>query len=1236
MRVLFSTGSAASYMAPPRLAEEQVNCGPAWSDQRAPDGRFLSLATPSGQYDLAAIAAKLPADQTPDVVVCLVDASWCNQPRNLGAFKCPRVLLIADTHHLSSPLIGMMQYAISEPFTRRVFLYDRHHAAFFHGAGIRDLHWFPGLSFPHNDASVQAARKAQREHRLAFVGQTGKFHPRRARLLHALEGAGVPVVPQPLPQAQALDYYGASLLGFNASLNGDLNLRVFEILAAGAGLLTDRLSDDSGLGHLFSEGRELATYGSAAELIDRARHYLTHPAEARGLGEAGARWFDERFNERRRRDLFRQLAFDGRSAPEFTFPRAMTTRVFFGGDTGRLLQSLLAYEGLQEQHRTHETVRVALTKTTPADLAALVATLPRARLEREAEGSDLIVFGRSEARRMTTTGVPTLWCWDAQPADVDALTAVFRPSGYAPTSRTPAIWRKSNGSNPTGSDGDLATQARAHLARGAYGSALELGRAALQHDPQSVAALTVLAELALLQREASVAEKLLIRARNLAPHDTSLTSLMAESLLAQKKTAQAEKLLQSAARNTPAAPRILRVLASVREAQGRAAEGIELLESAARQSPIPAEIAAHLGRMLRRNGRILDGLEWQRRALGAGQCIDIVDTYARPVRVAFLAQHPQGWTSLESVWRTLSADPSFKVTVIAAPYQHPYPPEGGSEAIYEFLQKQGVPFVRWDAQPLTPGFADLVFVQNPYDVTRPPPLRTDALVKLVPRLAYVPYGLEIGGGQENAVNQFDLPLQQHAWVVFARSPRHRAMFERHCSVGAGHVAITGHPRLDSLHDLDALPVDDEFRAFARGRRMIFWNPQFDIRPDGTGYSTFLLWQEFLIREFSRRQDLVFVIRPHPLFFSTLEVRKLWSGEQVQDFLRRVQHAGNILIDRRPSYLPVFAASAAMISDASTFLLEYAATGKPLLYLHNPRGPSLNDDGEFIRAHSYTAERAEEISAFLDLVARGEDPRGNARRQAYPEVMHRPPEGVAEAIKHHLLQRLRTEAASAEQRWQEQGRHFWSSCKDTHFGTPAYSARAREELVQRLPRYLDSKDEVVDVGCGNGEMTLLVAPHCGSIVGYDISPALIHQASAAANARSVKNARFAVLDLGRGVPSERADVVLCLEVFACIHDDETWLATLRRFGEILPEGGLLVLRETVSPDQRRKRRHAHGYYACYRSVDEYLGATFAAGFSLLEEVLLDTNSEGCTNRLWVLRHTGRLAATRSIRSHHHTF
>lgn len=440
MRILLLTGSPARYMAPPRLSVEQINAGPDWTDAHAPDGRVISLRTPVGEYDVATVLARLPADQYPDAIVALVDASWRNQPRGLSNFAGLKALLVADTHHMRSPLLGMLRYAAAEVYDRIVLLYDRHHAEIFRSAGLGNLFWLPGLTFPHDDASVRAARRAKREPQIAFVGQTGTMHARRSHLLEAMRLCRLPVVQKMVAQREALGFYGASLLGFNASLNGDLNLRALEILASGAALLTDRLSSASGLELLWRDGTDLLTYRNADELAERAEQALAHPRETAAIGAAGAAWFDRCYGELRRRELFTDVLVNGRAAPEFALPTPAET-VFFPGNLDGLLQATMVYEGLQELHRQQETVRVALGEQVPADVGALCATLPRLESAPVAEmlNPDMTVFSRRAPDVATETPANRLWCCDAVAADYDVLAEALAPADYQLVSRDVAV-----------------------------------------------------------------------------------------------------------------------------------------------------------------------------------------------------------------------------------------------------------------------------------------------------------------------------------------------------------------------------------------------------------------------------------------------------------------------------------------------------------------------------------------------------------------------------------------------------------------------------------------------------------------------------------------------------------------------------------------------------------------------------------------------------------------------------
>jgi Flp pilus assembly protein TadD len=533
----------------------------------------------------------------------------------------------------------------------------------------------------------------------------------------------------------------------------------------------------------------------------------------------------------------------------------------------------------------------------------------------------------------------------------------------------------------------------------------------LRRDPACADALVILGELALAKPHGeTVAENLFRQALAVRPTDAVIQRLLATALLPQGKVSEAAPLAARAIQALPRDPATLLLAARLQMALGRLDEAEKFLRAAVKFHPNWREAAGLLGDVVKRRGALTEGLMWHRQAAGARGPVEPVDFGTRKARVAFLMQYPQGWTSLKSVWAAFRADQDCVVTVIACPFKHPDP---SSEAIYGFLEKEGVPFVRWTDFKWDPGFADVLFVQLPYDYTRPVALRVQELLKLVPRLAYVPYALEIGGGTENIQLLTNQPLHRVAWAIFARSPRHKAAFGRSCTTGDGHVAITGHPKMDALRGLEQVG-DDGLVRFAQGRKLVVWNPHFDARPDGsewgTGYSTFLRWREFLVTEFARRPDLALAIRPHPMFFDTLKQRRIMSEGEIADFSARCAQAGNIEIDRRPSYLPVFAASTAMLSDASSFILEYAATGKPLLYLHNPRGPGLNSDGDFVRTQCATAETEAGITQFLDGVAAGRDPARAERMAAFQhEFMHLPSEGAGENIRQVTLARLKQES-----------------------------------------------------------------------------------------------------------------------------------------------------------------------------------------------------------------------------------
>jgi len=984
MRVLFSTADPAHTALPPLLGDEQVTCGPAVADRSTADGRVHSRATAAGAFDLGAVAAKLPSDQQPDVVTCLVDPGRGHLPRNLAAFKCPRVALVTGTQAGNSPLTDLLRYLAEEPFDRLVLLDNRHHAPFFQAAGFGNLHWFPGLTFPHADTAVRAVRCGVREPRLAFAAETGGVAPRAVRLLTGLASRGVPCVQRAVSPSATLEFFGASLVGFNASDNGELNLRVFEILATGAALLTDRLAPESGFEQLFLEGREVAAYGSIAELANVARELLARPDQLRELRDAGTRWFDEHLSEKCRRRAFRQLAFDGISPPGFAFPPSAATRVLFDGDADRLRRSLPFYEDIQGLHRTQETVRVALDREVPDEVIEIYSTLPRVALGRLNEGApaDLAIVSRGHDDAGIVVKTARLWRHDERPGEPVAVAA------------------------PTG---ELAA-ARKLFQQGRRGAAFAKARRALEQDPQSAAARVLLGELSLARADGgALAAALFRQALALQPGDATIQALLAEAWRAQGNLREADEWVARALTADPANLRALVALARLRESAQQPDAAETVLHEATRLHGTAGEAARAMGDFLKRTGRLAEAMGWHRRSLGCEQP-ELAASTDRRRRVLFVVQQGALWPGVASVYAAFDADPAWETIVVAMPFNHAdYTTDAERNAIFAFLRKEKIPYVRWDEFPLRAGCADAAFLPDPDDDTRPAGWRTEDLVRHGVRIAYSPYGFETADCDEAHTRQYNFSVQQLGWAIFAWSDAHKAMFRRHCAVGDAHVIVTGHPKTDALRKLDAAR-DPDLERFVAGRKVVCWNPHFDVRPDGQtpfgrGRSTFARWKDFLLEEFARRPELAFIVRPHPLFFAKLERAGVFTEAQLDEFVERCAAADNVHLDRRASFLPAFAASTAMLSDLSSFVLEFAVTGRPLLYLRNPHGPPLERHA-IAEDFSAAAETETDIVRFLDSVAAGEsEARATQRRAGYRKCVHLPAEGAGVAVKRAVEARL---------------------------------------------------------------------------------------------------------------------------------------------------------------------------------------------------------------------------------------
>ena len=229
MTTVLFLGGASSWYRSPILDPGEFYVGPSEID------RERTRYRPNGRYDVSDWIKKIGA--TPELTVCDFGNPGLDVPYNLAAVPGEKVLSITDVHHGIDMLSRAVYLAVSEPWDMVFLNYSRHHCHWFAEAGVKNVQWIPCFMIsPYN-----IPPPAKRTRGVTFVGSTGMYHPRRNKILREIKDAGidVEVICTGMDREAAAKIHNESAVSLNISLNGDFNLRNWEVMAAG-GLLSYR------------------------------------------------------------------------------------------------------------------------------------------------------------------------------------------------------------------------------------------------------------------------------------------------------------------------------------------------------------------------------------------------------------------------------------------------------------------------------------------------------------------------------------------------------------------------------------------------------------------------------------------------------------------------------------------------------------------------------------------------------------------------------------------------------------------------------------------------------------------------------------------------------------------------------------------------------------------------------------------------------------------------------------
>jgi SAM-dependent methyltransferase len=138
------------------------------------------------------------------------------------------------------------------------------------------------------------------------------------------------------------------------------------------------------------------------------------------------------------------------------------------------------------------------------------------------------------------------------------------------------------------------------------------------------------------------------------------------------------------------------------------------------------------------------------------------------------------------------------------------------------------------------------------------------------------------------------------------------------------------------------------------------------------------------------------------------------------------------------------------------------------------------------------------------------------------------------------------------------------------------------------RMIEGSERVLDVGCGTGYGSAMVAPSVGEVVGIDVSEAAVARAKAQHRLRNLEFMAMPATELS--FPDDRFDAAYSVQVIEHVEDVELHLCEVAR---VLRPGGRFVVatpnRLTYSPNGLHNNFHVREYDAA--DLEALLGSYF---------------------------------------------
>lgn len=337
----------------------------------------------------------------------------------------------------------------------------------------------------------------------------------------------------------------------------------------------------------------------------------------------------------------------------------------------------------------------------------------------------------------------------------------------------------------------------------------------------------------------------------------------------------------------------------------------------------------------------------------------------KPLKVGFIVFEPETWDKLQPVYEAMLEDKSFEPLLIVLPSfdtELRLIDEYGYEKVY-FESKYDQILLAYDNEKKLINIKalglDYVFYQDPYDVHYPTGLKTKELVKFV-KICLIPYGYTLSKNFIGMITRN--AFYKNVYFNFADGVEYGQIIENACrnniDKGLQSVQYCGYPALEKY-----MKWDNHTDAGC-----ITWSPRWSF-DDAIGGSHFIEYKDkfFDLRELFPKEKIL--MRPHPMLFSNLVSTKKMTEKEKDCYLNKLCDY-NIEINDRGAIDDVLLNTKLLITDFSSIIISFFATGRPIIYCESVFEPT--QEFKEILQYMYVAHSWDEVIHYADEILKGND------------------------------------------------------------------------------------------------------------------------------------------------------------------------------------------------------------------------------------------------------------------------